>query len=418
MQSIEKSSWRGVSPEAVFIVCPKQAPVHEPPLALRESRQPRPWSCEVFYIDAETQLESTAETVSRLVVDARLRKDTPPVPQDQNRDRAAYVYVKLDPTVPSKLYDSYWRFAAERQAIFFRRLRGQRPPWTDDPILLKYKFTNAYRASDRVSQFLIRHVIYEGNQDPSEVFFRTILFKLFNRIETWKLLEQAIGTPMYSEFDFDRYDGVLSRAMAEGKTIYSAAYIMPTTLAFGVEARKHRTHLRLLERMMADSVPYRILDAGSLRNGFELLRSYPMLGDFLSYQYIVDLNYSGMLNHRESEFVVPGPGAREGLAKCFSSPGGLSDSDLIRLVTDRQQMEFERLGIRFESLWGRRLQLVDCQNLFCEVDKYSRLAYPEIKGRNGRTRIKQLYRPGAAPLEYWYPPKWGLNTKLDDQKES
>src|SRR4051812_26195126 len=66
----------------------------------------------------------------------------------------------LAPARLTAVFDSYWRFAAERQAIFFRRIEGARAPWTNDPILGTYKFTNAYRASDRVSQYLIRSVIY------------------------------------------------------------------------------------------------------------------------------------------------------------------------------------------------------------------------------------------------------------------
>ena len=51
----------------------------------------------------------------------------------------------------------------------------------------------AYRASDRVSQYLIRNVIYRHDQGPEEVFFRIMLFKLFNKIETWELLEEHSG---------------------------------------------------------------------------------------------------------------------------------------------------------------------------------------------------------------------------------
>ena len=112
------------------------------------------------------------------------------------------------------------------------------------------------------------------------------------------------------------------------------------------------------------------------------------------------------------EFVVPGPGAKGGISKCFESLGGLTEADLIRVVTDRQQTEFERLGIEFRSLWGRPLQLIDCQNLFCEVDKYSRVHHPEITGSSGRTRIKQKFRATSGAIDYWYPPKWGLNEKI------
>lgn len=112
------------------------------------------------------------------------------------------------------------------------------------------------------------------------------------------------------------------------------------------------------------------------------------------------------------EFVVPGPGARDGIRKCFTDLGGLNEVDVIRLVTDRQQQEFARLELPFQSLFDRPLQLIDCQNLFCEVDKYARLAHPDIKGRSERKRIKQLYRWRSQPLTYWYPPKWGLNDLL------
>jgi hypothetical protein len=136
---------------------------------------------------------------------------------------------QLPPSVrPSKVFDTYWRFAAERQEIFFRRIAGAPPPWTADPILREFKFTNAYRASDRVSQYLIKRVIYAGDQNPDELIFRILVFKMFNKIETWELLEESLGGISLAAYDFDRYDAVLTNAMAAGVRIYSAAYIMPS----------------------------------------------------------------------------------------------------------------------------------------------------------------------------------------------
>jgi hypothetical protein len=318
----------------------------------------------------------------------------------------------LAPATSTVAYDTYWRFAAERQDIFFRRLDGHVPPWTTDSIFTQFKFTNAYRASDRVSQFLIKEVIYGGDQSEEELFFRTILFKLFNKIETWRLLETHLGELSYREFDYDAYDAVLSRAINGGTAIYSAAYIMPSgSKAFGT-TRKHRSHLKLLQQMMEDELPLQVADSKTMLDAFTLLRSYPMIGDFLAYQYVTDLNYSILTDFSEMQFVVPGPGAKSGISKCFTSLGGLSEPDIIRVIADRQEMEFERLGIHFESLWGRPLQLIDCQNLFCEVDKYSRVFHPEITGRSMRTRIKQKFRATAEQIDYWYPPKWGINEKL------
>jgi hypothetical protein len=258
-----------------------------------------------------------------------------------------------------------------------------------------------------VSQFLIRHVIYEGEQTPEEVFFRTLLFKFFNRIATWVELASALGPPSWREFDFDRYAKALDALSARGKTIYSAAYIMPSP-SFG-NPRKHRNHLRLLEHMMRDGAPTRIVDARSLEEVFKVLRSYPSLGDFLAFQFAIDLNYSAVIDFSEMDYVVAGPGARNGIRKCFIDNGGLSEPDIIRMMAERAPAEFERLGLSFQTLWGRPLQLIDCQNIFCEVDKYSRVVHPEITGDSGRVRIKQKFNANSEPLPQWYPPKWNLD---------
>src|SRR3546814_8623525 len=56
------------------------------------------------------------------------------------------------------------------------------------------------------------------------------------------------------------------------------------------------------------------------------------------------------------DFVSPGPGARDGIKKCFVDRAGLNEAEIIRLMADNQEIEFERLGLSFQSLWGRRLQ--------------------------------------------------------------
>jgi NTP pyrophosphatase (non-canonical NTP hydrolase) len=313
---------------------------------------------------------------------------------------------------PSVVYNSYWRFAAERQNVFFKRLEHELPPWTEDPIIGVHKFTNPYRAADRVSQYLIRNVIYRSDLPDSveEVVFRIFLFKLFNKIETWEMLERAIGPLVFAEFRFAAYDKVLERAMQRNQTIYSAAYIMPSGSSLG-HFRKHRNHLTLIAMMMKNDLPARLADAKSMKEAFELILAYPTIGDFLAYQYVTDVNYSEVTNFSEMEFVVPGPGAIDGMRKCFIDTGGMSGPDVIRFMADRQEAEFERLNLSFRTLWGRKLQLIDCQNLFCETDKYARVAHPEAIGKTGRTRIKQKFKANNELIEYWFPPKWGINEK-------
>ena len=334
--------------------------------------------------------------------------DPKPIQKDETSD-----FSFLRPLAPTLLFTIYWRFAVERQQIFLRRLWGLSAPWTSDPILTRHKFTNAYRASDRVSQYLIRRVIYGGDLSCREVFFRIILFKLFNKIETWELLERKLGTVRFEDFDFRAYDEVLMAELRKG-SIYSGAYMMPSRGRGKGYARKHRMHLRLVERMMNDDLPQKIADAPSMQRAFFLLRSYPSLGDFLAYQYVIDLNYSNLTDFSEMDFVAPGPGARDGLKKCFKSFGGLTEAKVITLITEKQEECFRAVSVHFPTLWGRKLQLIDCQNLFCEVDKYAREAYPRFRGHSKRTNIKQKLKPSLKPLELWYPPKWHINERINE----
>lgn len=430
MIRVEIAAWGAVRPSKLFLIR-RRSPLRAEPqdrwarwsdlyerLAAEEQRR-----CNIVLIDNDDSVDSALDRLRASLQDKDSIGTKPEglqMPLDLpgggvSTPLAPAVFSSLSPAKPTVVYDTYWRFAAERQEIFFKRWRRSSPPWTDDQILSQFKFTSAYRASDRVSQFLIKEVIYSGDQSEEEVFFRTILFKLFNKIETWRLLVKSLGRVTYQDFDFRKYDAVLSKAIDNGDAIYSAAYIMPSgSSAFGT-TRKHRAHLKLLKQMMEDEVALTIAGSKSMRDVFALLRSYPMIGDFLAYQYATDLNYSNLTDFSEMEFVVPGPGAKGGISKCFGSLGGLTEADLIRVVTERQQAEFERLGIDFKSLWGRPLQLIDCQNLFCEVDKYSRVYHPDITGSSARTRIKQKFRPQTDPIEYWYPPKWGLNHQISQE---
>lgn len=311
------------------------------------------------------------------------------------------------------VFDAYWRFAAERQRIFFCRLASHPPPWTADPILQKYKFTNAFRASDRVSQYLIRHVIYSKHQESNDLFFRILLFKLFNRISTWELLEKSLGEIRFVSFSRHRFEQILDKELESGGRLYSAAYIMPPV---GAENRyKHTGHLQLLDRMMRDGIVQKIQSAGSFEQVFSILRSYKSVGDFLAYQWTIDLNYSPLINFSEMDFIVAGPGAKRGLRKCFRSTGGVSDAELIRVVAESQADEFQRRGLDFLSLGGRPLQLIDCQNLFCEIDKYTRIELSGPVPNKKQSRPKQLFRPIDGPPVCWYPPKWGLNDQRFNQ---
>ncbi len=320
----------------------------------------------------------------------------------------------------TEVFAAYWRFAAERQRMFLKRLKGVNDPaLTDDPVLFTYRFTNSYRASDRVSQFLLRNVISVSRQQwtDEDIFYRVLLFKLFNKIDTWEALEREFGELTWERHNFDKLDSFLSRRQASQKRNYSAAYIMPSAGSTFGHKSKHANHLRLLEWMVAEDYPRRLRNCRNMGDAYDLMISAPSLGPFLAYQFVTDINYSTLTSFSEMEFVKAGPGALDGIAKCFQSTDGVPSEAIIKHMALYQDRYFEIFEIDFPSLWGRPLQLIDCQNLFCEISKYARVAFPKVNGSSGRTRIKQKFAPaGRLPLPF-YPPDWGLNEKISAEFE-
>lgn len=308
------------------------------------------------------------------------------------------------------LYLAYWRFASERQQIFHRRLAGEKPPWTSDPILTRYKFTNSYRASDRVSQFLIRDVIYsDGDFSSDDTLLRVILFRLFSRTTTWRALEAQLGPIQRKTLSRPRLASTLAR-LSEAGPIYTNAFILCANRAYGHE-RKYMNHLALLRAMFRrHALPRAVARVTSLAQLYDELLRYPLIGTFMAYQLAIDINYSELVDFDENEFTFPGPGAIRGIQKVFPHLPSSDQRQLIHWMVDHQVDESTRLGIEAPSLFGRRLHAIDCQNIFCEVDKYARVAFPEVQ--SNRTRIKTRFTPSSEPLRLFYPPKWQLNDRL------
>lgn len=318
----------------------------------------------------------------------------------------------MQPTPRGPVFDAYWHFAAERQRIFEARLEDPYGPWTEDPILARFKFCNTFRASDRVSQYLIARVIYDpaaSDLAPEDTFLRTVLFRLFSKESTWEALEEATGGVRRETLDTERLGDLLDELRRE-QPIYTAAFILCAHNAYGHRS-KHRNHLELVRRMFAPgALGTQIARAGRLEDVYDALREWPMIGAFMGYQLAIDLNYSDHLTFDENDFTVPGPGAVRGLQKVFSDFGNRTPRQLIMDMVAGQDEHFERLGLDWSGLFGRPLHAIDCQGLFCETDKYARVAFPELA--SNRVRIKQEFRGPKGRIDLFYPPKWEINDRI------
>jgi hypothetical protein len=157
---------------------------------------------------------------------------------------------------------------------------------------------------------------------------------------------------------------------------------------------------------LIDKVQDKILKARDMEESFKIIRSYPLIGNFMSYQLVTDINYSDIVDWSETSFTVAGPGSERGIKKCFTSLGDMTNEDAIKYMYDHQDEEFIRLGLPFKRIGNRPLQYIDCQNLFCELDKYCRQALPSLK--SNREKIKKKYTSSKRAINYFYPPKWHI----------
>ena len=191
--------------------------------------------------------------------------------------------------------------------------------------------------------------------------------------------------------------------MASGETIYSAAYIMPSGKSeFGYE-RKHKNHLKIIESMIASGVEDELGRCKNLAGVFWLLRKYPCLGPFIAYQLAIDLNYSELIDFSENDFVEPGPGALDGIAKCFSELGDFAPADAIRDMTDIQERAFEDIA---PIPHCRASSPSVVARIFLRSQQICTRCAPECRRAINRTRIKQLYQPSSRAHDVPCSPKW------------
>ena len=321
---------------------------------------------------------------------------------------------------PNDSFTWYLYWICERMDIFWRKYSGDRKPWTEDKILQNFKFTNVYRCLDRVSQYLLSHVIYNGKQyEPEDIFFRILLFKHFNKVETWELLEKEFGDITY-ETGLENIARFLDDCIDKGIAIYGNAYIINCFFyqypeyAHIAGMSKHRAHFLIYEdEIFQNGHLYDFLEAKSLEELFGVFRKMKIYGDFTAQQYAIDLNYSTLFNFDENDFVITGPGSIRGIERTFEDARGCDYVGVIKWVHknfEELMSHFEKeTGMEFKPLPNRLPTLIDLQNCFCETDKFLRGMWIETPGVKVKgQRIKHTYLPNKERIEYVFPEKWGV----------
>lgn len=324
--------------------------------------------------------------------------------------------------VPGENFPYYLYWMCERMNIFWKKYEGKPAPWTDDEVLRNGKFCNVYRCLDRVSQYLLSHVIYNGKKyEPEDIFFRILLFKHFNKIETWELMEKEFGEITY-EVGLENIAKFLDDCIERKIAIYGNAYIINCFFyqypeyKHITELSKHRAHFRIYEdEIFQNGHLYDFLEAGSLEELFWVFRKMKIYGDFTAQQYAIDLNYSTLFNFSENDFVITGPGSIKGISWTFDGIGKNKDDyvEVIKWVHDNFEelmSNFEReTGMKWNPLpWETVPTLTNLQNCFCEASKYAKGLGVSFK-KGVSERIKTTYKESPKSINYVFPPKWNAH---------
>lgn len=321
--------------------------------------------------------------------------------------------------IPNENFNWFLYWICERQNIWWKKYNGVQGDLTEDEILKNFKFTNVYRCLDRVSQYLLKNVIYNGKEyEPEDMFFRILLFKHFNKNETWDLLEKEFGEITYST-GLDNIADFLDTVIDSGETIYSSAYIVNCFFYQYPEYKhitglsKHRAHFRIFEdEIFQNGHIYDFLDAKSFEELYWVFRKMKIYGDFTAQQYVIDMNYSPLFDFTENEFVITGPGSLKGIVWTFEGANGKKYDYVgtIKWVHDNFEELMgkfcEESGMKWNPLpWEPVPTLTNLQNCFCETSKFAKgLGHSFKKGVS--ERIKNTYERRANDINFVFPPKW------------
>ena len=303
----------------------------------------------------------------------------------------------------------YFFFMQERMKLFWNKYSGESIyPVTDD-VITQHRFTNVYRATDRVSQYLIKDLIYssEHDLDAESLLLNVLIFKVFNRVDTWNKIISKCGYFDANNFNPSKASKILSQEIKEGP-IFNAAYIMTASSdKYRYLDRKHERWLAMIDKeIIKPGVLRKILGANSMEEVYNLLYQCTFIGPFLAYQYTIDFNYSSAIDFDENSFVMAGIGAQRGIKKCFIDLDGYSYEDAIRYTQENILSYRNRYGYEFRGLFNRDPTLIDLQNCFCETDKILRVRIPDLS--EGNKRIKQKYKVDNSKIDFFFPPKWQL----------
>lgn len=278
--------------------------------------------------------------------------------------------------------EALFAFMFERYLIYRKRQAGEPKPWTADPILQRYKFTNVYREHDTVSKWI--SVNWRGpNQDDPDLWFAMTVARLIN----WPDTLQELGYP--SGWDESYFISTIERRQRRGEKTFGGAYIVSTN---GNKMQKAPyLGMRVLTPLWEAREKLRPTKKSTLDSTHAALMAFDGLGSFLAAQVVADLKYVKPLWDAPDwwTWAASGPGSRRGLNRVLGRPvnNPWREQDWrVKLLELHAAIDPYVRGAGMPDIHAQ-----DLQNVLCESDKYQRTLL-------GEGRPRATYDGGAGLL--------------------
>jgi hypothetical protein len=247
----------------------------------------------------------------------------------------------------------------ERRNILAEKEAGLARPWTEDPILNNYRFTNVRREDDRVTKWIANHwrnpYVYHENLLPAMV-----LARMLNNPDTL----QEIGFP--EQWNKDALIAHIKARRDSGAKILNAAYLITTC---GVRMDKVDYIVGVADSVYQHSRQY-LPGEETLEVYFNYLTQFKGLGSFLSAQVIADIKNTPYHPLQKApdwwSWAAPGPGSLRGLRNVLARQDLSERHFLLHATTLYHKVEEEH----FKDEGGLQICMQDFQNCLCEFSKY------------------------------------------------
>ena len=289
-------------------------------------------------------------------------------------------------TFTAAAIEIFWAYVHERECIRLRRAAGAPPPWTDDPVLQEWKFTNVRREHDRTTRAFVDAYRAHAMARPEVALLNCAAYRWFGTAE----FAAAAGW-LTSDKDLPRVVALAAARLAAGDVVFTGAYKVSNS---GYAAPKERVVGANLAALWgaAPGVVEAIESTNTWEAGYRRLSDVRGHGGtgFMAKEVLQDY----LLWRRKpvtdaATFTPVGPGARRGLDRLLGRPVGAGWNE--RQATARVVELLGVVGPNWRKAFprGGKLTAHDVQFCLCEVDKMLR-----VRNREGTPRSR--FRARAA----------------------